>query len=124
LIVSLEDDRNKYNLELGNSWGYDDSLVITVDHDHRSNTTGAVTPTGLPYELLLTLLVFKPDLEHLGKVLAQLVTGSSLYASSIDRDIEFNSGRVISSCEFFFFRFPALDNWDCKHLLIAGGIVI
>jgi hypothetical protein len=68
--------------------------------------------------------ILKPDIEHLGEVLAQLMRGSALDATSIGGHIELYSCCVVGSGEFLDFRFLALDTGDSQKVLVAVSIIV
>jgi len=102
-VVILIGNRDEDDLGLSHSGGDDETLVVTVDHDHGPDGSGGETPRGLPHELLLPGFILKPDIEHLGEVLAQLMRGSALNPTSIGGHIELNSCCVVGSGEFLDF---------------------
>ena len=62
-------------------------------------------------ELAFRVCIFKLDFEHLGKVLAEVMRGSTLNATATDRDIALDSSCIDGSRKSFIFRLASADNW-------------
>ena len=68
LLLTLEDWYNNH-LNRGNLWRKNETIIIRVGHDERTNQTSTNTPRGCPYVLWLVLLVKEGNVERLSKVL-------------------------------------------------------
>lgn len=109
------------DLELGDARGKDESLVVSVDHDHDSDTPRRESPTVLPHVELLsgrTTGVLDGDVEHLGEVLSEAVRRSTLDSSSGGRDESLDGRRVESSGELLLLRLDSRDDRDGEELFV------
>lgn len=102
VIIILVVDGNDYNLILCNLGRQNQSLVVSVHHDHGTDTSCGESPGSLMNMFLLFMLVLKLNIEHLGEVLAKMVTGGSLNTSTVSRDIELNGVCVYGSSKSLF----------------------
>ena len=91
-------------------------------HNHDTNWSGCKPPTGLPNKTFLFLFIFKLDTEHFGKVLSQIVTGSSLNSTTIFIDPSLNGWSTISTWEFLWFGFDTFNDWNSQKFFISFGI--
>lgn len=64
-IITCFDNGNHNHLDLGDLWRQHKPHVVRVDHDHGANASRGQAPRSLPDILLLAVLVFIPDFEHL-----------------------------------------------------------
>ena len=70
------------------------------------------------------MLVRVPDVEHLRKILAQVMRGCTLDASTTNRHVQFYSCCVFCTCKALVLTLSAFNNWNCKQLVVNGGVVI
>merc|ERR1711935_1101220 len=81
------------HLYFGNSWRQYESLIITMHHDHHSNSSSSDTPTVLMYVHFFSscrIWVFECDVKHFTEVLPQVMAGGSLNSPTTGPNISFN----------------------------------
>lgn len=86
-VVSGLDDGNDNELGLSNLRRQNEALVVRMDHNHGTNAASGHTPGCLPDVLALRVLIFEHHLEHLGEVLAEMMGGSTLDATTTDWNV-------------------------------------
>ena len=108
----------------------DQTLVISVNHDHHTNRTGTKTPRVLPnVQLPLARRIARilyDDVEHLspGKVLTKAVRRGSLDSSSRGGDEPLQGGRVKPSGEFLLLRLYPGDDRNSEEVLIYLSVEV
>lgn len=128
LVVETAWDND--DLEVGDAWWEDETLVVTVNHDHDTNDTGGETPRVLPDKeriLLLTLLgswVLDSDVEHLGEVLTQAMGSGALDTTSSGWNVTLDGGGEKTSGELFLLSLLSLDGWDGEELRVNVRVVL
>jgi hypothetical protein len=73
VISNFVENRDQDCLDLGHTWRQHETRIVRVDHDHASDRARGQPPGCLVHECLLFVLVRVPDVEHLRKVLAQMM---------------------------------------------------
>lgn len=117
-LLSLIGYRDDYNLDDCNSRGQHQPYVIAVEHDHDADGSSRQPPRSLPHQRLFVLFVQKLYLEHLGKVLAQLVAGRGLNASAVLVYPGLDRSSVEGPGELLGLGLCALNHRDCKEVLV------
>ena len=116
--------RDNYNLNLRNHRGHNKSFIITMNHDHNTNTPRTQSPTILPNKqfLIRFIRIFHPDIKHFGKVLSKTMGCSSLNSTTCRRNKSFDGSCTKSSSKLFVFGFCPLDDGDSEQFLINTTI--
>ena len=70
------------------------------------------------------MLVRVPDVEHLRKVLAQVMRGCTLDASATNRHVQFHSCCVFCTCKALVLTFSALNYRNCKQIFVDCSVMI
>ena len=106
-----------HDLYFRDTWGQDKSQVITMDHDHNADCSGAEAPGILPDIELSTFFVgwiLHDDVEHFAEVLAETMTRATLYAPTSLWNVTFYRCGVFSTREFLFVCLPSPYDRDCQ----------
>ena len=119
-----ETDGDEDGLDLGDTGREDETLVVTVDHDHDTDDTGGQTPRVLPDMDVLALLggVLDSDVEHLGEVLAQAVRSGALDTATVGRNVALDGGGVVTTGELLGLGLAAANDGDGEELLVDTGV--
>ena len=120
----LAGDRHHDDLGRRHAWRQDEAFVVTVPHDHHSDAPGGQSPRVLPGELLLSLLVLEPNIEHLAEVLPQTVRGRALDSSSVGRDEALDGRRVVAAGELLELTLLAFDDRDRQEVFVDLGVEV
>lgn len=104
----------------------DQTLVVTVDHDHDADRAGRQTPRVLPDVDLLGLIgrggrglgVLDRDVKHVGEVLAETVGSTALDSTARGGDEAFDGGRVQTARETLLFRLDTLDDGKREQVIV------
>lgn len=91
-------------------------------HDHNTNRSGSKSPTCLPHKVLLLFFIFEFNAKHFGKVLTQIMTGCSLYGTTIFINPSLNCWSTESTWEFFRIGFDAFDDWNSQDFFVGLSI--
>jgi hypothetical protein len=70
------------------------------------------------------VLVRVPDVEHLRKVLAQVMRGCTLDASATNRHVQFYSCCVFCTCKALVLTLSALNYRNCKQIFVDCSVMI
>ena len=119
-----EADGDEDGLDLGDTRREDETLVVTVDHDHDTDDTGGQTPRVLPDVDVLALLggILDGDVEHLGEVLAQAVRGGTLDTTAVGRNVALDGGGVVTTGELLGLGLATTDDGDGEELLVDASV--
>lgn len=119
-----EADGDEDGLDLGDTGREDQTLVVTVDHDHDTDDTGRETPRVLPDVDVLALLggILDGNVEHLGEVLAQAVRGGTLDTTAVGGNVALDGGGVVTTSELLGLGLAATDDGDGEELLVNTGV--
>lgn len=123
LVLSLtltQPNRDNCDLLKGDSGRQDETLVITVDHDHDTQRTGGETPRVLVRVQSTLRLVWRLDgnVKHLGEVLSQVVGSSGLDTSARGGDETFHSGGVITTGKLFLLGLFTGDDGHSEDIFV------
>ena len=122
--------RHDDDLHASHPWGKDESLIVTVDHDHDTDGPGRKAPGILPdvnFSLTDRVVgVLYEDIKHvrIRKVGSEAVRGAALNTTTGGRDETLNSGRIESTSKFFLFGLDTWDDRDRKELLVHAAIEV
>ena len=119
---------NDDNLDGSNAGRENQSLVITVYHDHDSDGTRRKTPRVLPcINFALTggiVGILDDDIEHFwfGEVLTKTVRGASLDTATTSWNEALYSGGIKRASELFLLGLDALDHRNSKQFLVDASV--
>jgi hypothetical protein len=119
--------RNNDDLELSNTGRENETLVVSVDHNHHTNRPRRETPRVLPdLELVSSRVrrVLNGDTEHLGEVLTKAVGGSSLDTATSGRDETLDGGGVETSGELLLLRLDTGNDGNGEELLVNAAVEV
>ncbi len=130
LVGRLGGDTTRHNdhLDASHTRGKNQTLVITMHHDHNTDRPRRETPRVLPdIELRLPdfiLGILNRDIEHLrpGEVLSETVGGGGLDATSRGGDEAFDGGGVQTAGEFLLLGFDTGDDGDGEELFVYSAV--
>ena len=108
-------NRNNANLRRRNLRRNNQTAVVSVHHNHRTDYAGRHAPGCLPYVLELVILIRKGDVIGLCKFLSEEMAGAGLQSTSVMHQC-LNGVRGIRTGKLFFFGFLSLDGRN-RHVL-------
>lgn len=118
------------NLLQSNPGREDQTLIITVDHDHNTDRSCRKTPRILVDKRLFLFSrsslvgMLDGNVEHLGEVLSEMMGCSSLNTSTGGWNEPLDGGSVISSGEFLLDRLDTRNNGNGEEVNVDSSVEI
>mmetsp|Transcript_16690 Transcript_16690/g.27253 ORF Transcript_16690/g.27253 Transcript_16690/m.27253 type:complete len:413 (+) Transcript_16690:299-1537(+) len=120
----LTNNGHNHRLQWGNLRGQDQSGIISMDHNHNTNSTSGQSPTRLPCNLSLALFILIIDIKHLTKVLSQMMTRGTLNRTSSHWHIRLYRSSRMPTGKLLLLSLVPRNNRHSQQLLINPTIQI
>mmetsp|Transcript_19026 Transcript_19026/g.38428 ORF Transcript_19026/g.38428 Transcript_19026/m.38428 type:complete len:249 (-) Transcript_19026:2292-3038(-) len=83
------DNRDDHSMQRSDTRRQHQTFVITVHHDHYTDSAGCQTPRSLPRGFRHTLFILEGDTKHFTKVLSQMMRRGSLNGTARTGNVRF-----------------------------------